>query len=199
MLPESPLLSIITPTLQRESLVAACLSIDSQIGDVTWEHVVMVDQEEFNPDLLARIAHPRRTIAKCPAPHRDGGNTCRRNAWPLTSGQWIAYMDDDNYYADNRVLADACSVLALQPNDIKWALFPITRLGGRFYCDPPRSCHVDTMNFILRREIGQWPDTNAYGSDGVLVDRLMEAQIPYAAFPGFRPIAVLPKISFCQP
>lgn len=193
-------LSIITPTLQRASLVQTCLSIDTQTGPgcggVPWEHIVMVDQPEFDADLLARIEHPRRVIVHCPVPHRDSGNTCRHNAWHLTSGQWIAYMDDDNYYADDQILFEICYRLALQPSHVKWALFPIDRLGQRFYCDPPRSCHVDTLNFILRREIAQWPRTDAYGADGVLVDRLIEDGVPYAAFPDFRSIAVLPKISF---
>lgn len=106
------------------------------------------------------------------------------------------HIDDDNHLADNRVLEDIAEVLVNvnQP----WALFPIERLGGRFYTDPPRSCHVDTLNFILRKELGPWPDTDAYGSDGVVVDDLMARGVPYAAFPDFRPIAVLPKVSFCR-
>lgn len=108
------------------------------------------------------------------------------------------YMDDDNYYADERVFADIAAVLAPLPATVQIALFPINRLGHIFYSDPPRSCHVDTMNFVLRRDVAQWPDTNAYGSDGVLIDRLMEQNISYAGFPQFRPIAVLPKINFCQ-
>jgi len=123
-----PFLSIVTPTLQRESLIEACRSIDNQTGDAPWEHVVMVDQEEFNPVLLDRIRHPRRTVAKCPLPHHDGGNTCRRHAWSLTCGQWVAYMDDDNYYADERVFADLLEVLSPLPKIVQMALFPITRL-----------------------------------------------------------------------
>ena len=192
-----PFLSIITPTLQRESLIETCDSIDAQTFP-EWEHIIMVDQEEFDHALLDRLTRPRRKIAKCPIPHRDGGNTCRHNAWPMALGHWVAYMDDDNYYADDQVFADLYGVLAQQPDEIQWALFPILRLGGRFYSDPPRSCYVDTLNFILRRDIARWPATNAYGSDGVLIDRLMADGVSYAAFPDFRPIAILPKISFCQ-
>jgi glycosyltransferase involved in cell wall biosynthesis len=192
-----PVFSIITATLQRDSLLETCRSIDQQTG-VEWEHIVLVDQEEFKPELLDRIRHSRRTIVKCPFPHGNGGNSCRHNGWHLTTGEWVAYMDDDNYYADDRILADLWQAVRPLPEIVKWALFPITRLGLRFYCDPPRSCHVDTMNFILRREIAQWPNINVYGSDGVLVDRLMEEKVTYAAFPDFRPIAVLPKISFCK-
>ncbi len=192
-----PFFSIITPTLQRESLSAACVSVEAQ-GDVEWEHIIMVDQDELNFALLDRIRRPQRIIVKCQSPHRNGGNTCRRNAWSLTTGQWVYYLDDDNLLVSG-ALEEMEKVLTPLPGTVKWALFPIVRMGGVFYSDPPRSCHVDTLNFVLRREIAQWPDTDAYGSDGVLIDRLMEERVPYAAFPAFPPIAILPKISFGKP
>lgn len=192
-----PFFSIITPTLQRDSLIETCRTIDTQTFQ-NFQHVIMVDQEEFNLSVLDKISSDKRIIAKCHFPHRNGGNTCRHNAFSLTSGEWIYFLDDDNFLADDRVLEDVHTAIMDFPTEIKWALFPITRVGHRFYADPPRSCHVDTLNFILRREVGQWPDTTAYGSDGVLVDDLMARGIPYKAFPDFRPIAVLPKISFCK-
>lgn len=184
--------SIISPTLQRQSLIDTCRSVDSQTFK-DWQHIVMVDCEHLREDLLEKIAHPQRLIVKCPVPHRDGGNTCRHNAWELAIGEWCYYLDDDNRLADDNVLVDIDS--ALMPNPA-WAVFPITRLGGRFFSDPPRSCHTDTLNLVFRRDIAQWPKTDAYGSDGVMVEGLIGRGIPYTAYPDFRPIAVLPKISF---
>jgi glycosyltransferase involved in cell wall biosynthesis len=191
----SKFFSIITPSLLRQSLIRTCESVSSQTCD-SWEHFVICDVEALDQELLKQIEHPQRTIIQCPHPHRDGGNTCRRSAWPLISGEWVFYLDDDNYIADVQVLTDIYAVLSPLPEIVQMGLFPITRLGGRFFADPPRSCHVDTMNFVLRREVAEWPDTNCYGSDGYLIDGLMAAQVKYAAFPDHRPIAILPKISY---
>jgi glycosyltransferase involved in cell wall biosynthesis len=192
--------SIITPTLQRESLVACCDSIDAQTLP-SWQHIVMVDAPSKDRDLCIEIKRNddlgRRWVHCCGVAHKDGGNTCRRTALFGAMGQYIYFCDDDNYLADDRVLEDMATALegaGMPP----WGLFPITRLGGRFFTDPPRSCHVDTMNFVLRSDIAYWPDTDAYGTDGILVDDLMARGVPYVAFPNFRPIGVIPKISFCK-
>jgi hypothetical protein len=186
--------SIITPTIQRQSLIAACESVNSQSYE-NWEHLIQVDRRELNSELMAKIAHPKRTITQCDVEHRDGGNTCRGLAWERAVGQYCYYLDCDNFLADADILADIDSALISNP---AWAVFPITRLGGRFFSDPPRSCHTDTLNLVFRHEYAQWPKTDAYGSDGVMVEDLIGRGIPYTAYPDFRPIAVLPKISFCK-
>jgi len=190
-----PFFSIITPSLQRQSLIDTCVSIDRQ-SCAEWEHIIMVDQEEFDHVLLDLIAHPRRKIFKCSAPHRDGGNTCRHNAWPMALGSWTYYVDDDNFISDERVFADIYEVLSPLPETVKLALFPINRLGARFFSDPPKMCHTDTLNMVIRTEVSRWPMTTAYGSDGLKAEELMAQKVSYIGFPDFRPIAILPKISF---
>jgi len=185
--------TIITPSLQRESLIETCRSVDAQ--EVEWEHLVILDCEEYKPSILQRISHPQRFIMKCPMPHRDGGNTCRHDAYKYVTGDYVIYLDDDNTLADFRVLADISFALESAQTPA-WAIFPINRLGSEFYSDPPRSCHTDTLNMVFRADHAQWPKTDAYGSDGVMLESLKERGVPYAAFPDFRPIGVLPKISF---
>ena len=193
----TPYFSIITPTLQRDSLVDTCKSIVSQ-AFARWEMLIQVDDDVIREDLFAKI-NPMRQIwvEPCGVHHNDGGNTCRREALKRATGEYVWFVDDDNTVADDRVLEDMAKALE-DAGKPPWALFPVTRLGHRFYDDPPRSCHVDTMNFVLRKDIAYWPDTNAYGSDGILVDDVMSRKIPYAAFPNFRPIGIIPKISFCK-
>lgn len=184
--------TIITPTLQRASLVKTCESVDQQTY-ADWQHIVIADVAELN---MPPIAHPNRLILQCPRPHRNGGNTCRHNAWGHATGDYVYYLDDDNFLENPHVLSDLNFILRVSRP--AWAIFPILRLGGRFFSDPPQSCHTDTLNLVLRRDVAQWPDTDAYGSDGVLVESLMERGIPYVAYPHFPTIAVLPKISFCK-
>jgi glycosyltransferase involved in cell wall biosynthesis len=193
----TPYFSIITPTLQRESLVDTYKSIASQTF-VRWEMLIQVDDDAIDEYAFARIGPTRKVwVESCGVRHNDGGNTCRREALKRATGEYVWFVDDDNTVADDRVLEDMAKALE-DAGKPPWALFPVTRLGHHFYTDPPRSCHVDTMNFVLRRDIAYWPDTNAYGSDGILVDDVMSRKIPYAAFPNFRPIGIIPKISFCK-
>ena len=184
--------SIITPTLQRKSLKETCDSVDRQTYK-NWQHVVIADVAELN---LPPIAHKNRLILQCPHPHRNGGNSCRHNALDFCDGDYIYYLDDDNFLADPEVLWDIAYVL--ETSKPPWAIFPIWRLGSIFFSDPPRSCHTDTLNLVLRKDMALWPETDAYGSDGVLVESLKSRGIMYSAYPNFRPIAVLPKISFCK-
>ncbi len=186
--------SIITPTIQRESLAQCCASVDGQTL-IDWEHVIMIDAGSVGHSLWGRIESPKRHLLWCAEPHRNGGNSCRHNAYERISGDYVIYLDDDNYLADSSVLADIDTALANKP---AWAIFPISRLGGRFFSDPPRNCFIDTLNLVLSREVALWPDTTAYGSDGILVDSLLERKVPYASFPNFRPIGIVPTISFCK-
>ena len=87
--------TIITPTLQRSSLVRACNSVDSQSYS-DWQHLVMVDRAKLDHALLAGIHHPQRSVIKCAVPHHNYGNTCRHNAWELATGDYCLMLDDDN-------------------------------------------------------------------------------------------------------
>ncbi len=185
-----PTFSILTPTLQRDSLLKMCESIDRQTF-TAWQHVVAVDCEEWNRPLMAKIAHPQRVLIKCPFPHRNYGNSCRNNAWEYATGEWIWHLDDDNWASDSHVLADLAEALEGVEH---WAIFPIKRHGVRFFNDPPGLCMTDTMNVVVRRERGRWPDGPEYVMDGLWVEAL-KAKYPYRAFPDFPPIGVMPKSS----
>ena len=184
-----PFFTVVTPTLQRESLVQCCSTVDSQTFK-SWQHIVQADSAELNADLIKQIENPQREIYSCGKHHNNGGNSCRRLALERATGDYIIFRDDDNYTPDERIFEDIAEALESAGRPA-WGLFPISRLGGRFYTDPPRSCHVDTMNVVLRRDIAYWPDTDAYGTDGILVDDLMARKVPYVAFP-----CSVPSVSF---
>jgi glycosyltransferase involved in cell wall biosynthesis len=192
-----PFITYVTPTLQRPSLLDTCRSLDNQTF-TSWSHIVLVDCEERDEELLEKIKHPQRGVLQCGRPHRNGGNSCRAAGVKFATGEWVAWADDDNTLYDEHTVERLHMWLSPLGEDVKWALFPIMRLGHRFYTDPPRSCHVDSANFLMRREIAYWPETQAYGTDGVVVDDLMARKVPYVAFPDAEPIGIIPKISFCK-
>lgn len=191
---KQPFFTIITPTLQRESLKIACSTLDSQTFK-DWTHIVVIDCDDWNWPLLDQISRQRRGFMRCEKPHKNGGNTCRHIAWTFASGRYIYYLDDDNYMADATALQRMHDAL-VEADFPLVAFFPIHRLGGRFFPDgKPRICHVDTGNLVVVREIGQWPDTDAYCSDGLFIEDLLKEH-EYKSFPEQAPIMVLPTISF---
>lgn len=178
--------TIITPTLQRRSLIKTCRSVDQQ-SCTDWQHIVVVDRPRLKRSLLAEIAHPQRLIIKCPFPHRNYGNTCRHNAWRQAEGDYCLMLDDDNYLADERILEDIAATLADEP---RWALFPILRYGRRFFNDPPGERKTDTANVVAQRDIARWPDISDYTADGKWVEGLKA--YPHKSLPHFRPIVDMP-------
>lgn len=185
-----PFFSIITPTLQRESLVRCCESVLAQTF-ISWEMIIQVDAESINYELFDRI-HPTRKIwvEECGEHHGNYGNRCRHLAWKRSTGKYLIYLDDDNYLADSEILSDMSAAL-IGADFPEWAVFPIHRHGSVFFHDPPGLCMTDTLNIIAKRKIGRWPDITAREADGHWVEALKIDHLNYAAFPHFRPIGVM--------
>jgi glycosyltransferase involved in cell wall biosynthesis len=186
----TPMFSIITPTLQRESLVQCCESVNNQTLSEGWQHIVIADVEELDDSLIRRIEHPQRIIVKCPYPHRNWANTCRYDAWEHASGMYLVHCDDDNTLFDSRILEDMAEALASSDYP-KFAIFPIFRHGYVFFSDPPRLCYTDTGNLVPQRKIGRWLNIPDATSDGILGEQLA-AEYGATGFPNFRPIITMP-------
>jgi glycosyltransferase involved in cell wall biosynthesis len=146
--------SIITPTLARESLLKTCESIDNQ-NNSDWQHIVMVDVAliafpEKKKVIDAVRKDPRRKIVRCGKQHKDFGNTCRYNAYEYCSGDYVLFLDDDDVYADNKVLETLNQVTK------PWATFP-TLKQGVYYSSEPGLNRMGSGMFMHRREIGRYP------------------------------------------
>ena len=145
-------------------------SITAQTAE-NWEHIVMVDVPlVFDKAKQAIIdslpKDTRRRIIRCGKPHRNYGNTCRHNAWKYATGEYILYLDDDDYLADDRVLETLDTVVK------PWAVFPIRRCGEFWLQLPPGMLKTGNGMFIAKREIAQFPDLPDYCADGLLVENL---------------------------
>lgn len=184
-------LSIITPSIARSSLVKLCETIDNQT-DQDFEHIIMVDIpiKELTDEQKVRLSkfygRPNRKLFFCEQRHFHCGNTCRRNACKFAKGDYIFYIDDDDYFADNGVFD------TLQAVDKDWAIFPMMLNGQRLYADPPQGCQISTGNFMHRRGFVTWPDTTVYESDWAIVSEMMK-KAPWQSFPNWRPLVIHPK------
>lgn len=162
--------SIITPTLVRPTLARLCESIDRQTnGD--WEHIIMVDVPLIVLPAKRAIVDsfpkdPRRKFYRCGKAHKNYGNTCRWNAWEKAKGDYILYLDDDDFYADERVFETLEQVTA------PWAIFPCMRVGDYWFHDPPGLLKTGSNMFMHKRDIGRYPNVPDYCADGMLVEDL---------------------------
>jgi O-antigen biosynthesis protein len=176
--------TIITPTILRSSLLIACESVNNQTCK-DWEHIVIVDCD-MSSDIIEKIAHPQRRLLRCNEAHRDWGHTCVHNVWIEAKGDYVYRLDDDNYLADKNVLED------LKIVTLPWAIFPILRLGKRFFYDPPGIKKTDSGSFLVRRDVARFPGLSRYDADGVFVEEL-EKKYPYQSLGDMRPLMVMPS------
>jgi len=184
--------TIVTPTICRQSLVRLCESIDSQT-QVDWEHLVVVDMPRKNMTadkrkVIAAIPpQAKRSFSYCDKKHNNYGHTCRHQIWEHAKGDYILYVDDDDYLADKDVLRTLDSVT--EP----WAVFPALRNGDAFFHLPPGIGRTGTGMFLHRKDIGRWPDLDSYEADGSFVEELRQ-KYPYQVL-NSRPLVVQPKSS----
>lgn len=184
--------TIVTPTICRPSLARLCESIDGQTYE-GWEHLVMVDlpAEQMttaqNKVLKSLRPSTNRLLLHCDEAHKNYGNSCRHQAWSHVKGEYVLYVDDDDYLADDNVLETLVSVTEL------WAVFPVHRYGARFLRLPPGKFKTGTGMFIHRKETGRWPDLTSYEADTLFAEELVQ-KYPYQVLES-RPLVVLPRSS----
>lgn len=119
--------TIITPTIGRRSLVRTCESLDAQTCQ-NWQHVVMVDGVCELPEGLA---HPNREFHHFLERHNDGGSFARNQAHQYISGDYVLYLDDDDYYKPN--------ALETLDKNIKGEIFGIFPIH---YCGRPHFLQI---------------------------------------------------------
>jgi len=185
--------TIVTPTICRRSLLRLCDSIDSQ-SQSDWEHLVVIDMPRGNMtadqrEIIKSIPlKANRSYSHCDKRHKNYGHTCRHQIWEQAKGDYILYVDDDDYFADKDVLRVLDAVT--EP----WAVFPILRHGKVFFYLPPGRCRTGTGMFIHKKAIGRWPDSDSYEADGCFVEELRD-RYQYQVVES-RPIVIQPKSSY---
>ena len=185
--------TIVTPTICRPSLLRLCGTIDSQTQS-DWEHLVVIDMprdhmNENQRKIMASIpSDQRRSYFYCAKRHNNYGHTCRHQAWEQAQGDYLLYVDDDDYLADEGVLKALDSVV--EP----WAVFPILRHGQVFLDLPPGMFKTGTGMFIHQKKTGRWPDSDSYEADGLFIEKLKK-NYSYQVVDS-RPIVVQPASSY---
>ena len=169
--------SIITPTLVRTSLMRTCGSVDKQTYK-GYEHIVMVDTAPtpMQADVLECLSGIRRNVIYLGKRHNDYGNLARNTAWEHATGDYIMYLDDDDYYMPNALETIAAKLKEL-PKLPDFAVFNCTRMGQQFFHWPPRIEYTCSCQYVHKRVINgnpvKWPTHDStYQSDGRFLESL---------------------------
>lgn len=182
--------TLITPTLIRDTLPRLCKSIDSQTnGD--WEHIVVIDcpLTEHKKIILDQIPpNPKRQFITCTKEHaKDFGNAARRQAFDIAQGEYILDIDDDDFYADDKVFETLTRVTKT------WAVFPVLAYGVRCHPKKPGLGLTGSAMFMYRRDTGmKFPDNLSYSADGELVEQL-KAKYEYEQLDDCRELVIYPQ------
>jgi SAM-dependent methyltransferase/glycosyltransferase involved in cell wall biosynthesis len=187
--------TVITATILRPSLKTACRRLEAQTYK-NWEHIVMIDTP--GADIPEWLPHPQRKIRVCPIPHNNVGNSCRSNAWPLITGDYVIYLDDDNHYHSRSLALLAEAIMRMSPHP-EWGVFPMARMGKIFFNVPPGKNKTDTGQFfhkpIVRGIEIRYLPINDYAADGEMVEKLSRICKPAIINPEI-PLINMPVRSF---
>ena len=140
-------LTIITPTVLRPSLKRLCDSIDAGNHE-DWQHIVIVDDRQL---YMPVDLQDGRRLWGCSCDNwRAHGNPCRALAYKWATGDYITYIDDDNYYTEGAlgILVEAIEKAGCPD----WGVFPMLRDGGRFLNPCVGDCCTDN-NQIFHKPV----------------------------------------------
>ena len=181
---ERIMFSIITPTLNRKFLEITCESIETQSFD-SWEHIVVSDlpgvkQPEWS-------IHPKRKWITNETRLGCFGNHSRNIGNMAARGEWVGYIDDDDFYADRtafrRVLE---AILTLKPGQ-EWIVAPML-YAGELWPGEPVVGKIGTCQMFHKRKVAMrticWPAIQAYAADGIFAESLLKTYGPPARVEG---------------
>ncbi|PYY48078.1 glycosyltransferase family 2 protein [Curtobacterium sp. MCBD17_023] len=102
------MIDVVVPTTGRSTLRRAVMSALAQpeVARV----IVVLDRPEVEVEIASMLAGTRAEIV-C-STGMQGGGACRRIGTRLATADWIAYLDDDDYWAQGRFGEDYVSVLS---------------------------------------------------------------------------------------
>ena len=187
-----PLISVITPTWQRHDLLLdRCIPSVAAQDYPAVQHVIVSD----GPDkvLAGKIAGRSCGAVVWDAlpahdPAARWGHWARLRGLELATGEYIAYLDDDNAYRPGH-LAKLAAALNADPS----AAFAYSQImmhnGGSSYVvgvPPPAYGQIDTSAIMHRRgllDTATWRDAGQLTIDWDIVERWLHAGAGWAHVP----------------
>lgn len=159
--------SVITPTWQRHDLLLnRCIpSVRAQTFPKI-QHVVVSDGPDPDLDLGPSVVFDQ--LPDHPEGPTDYGSRARNRGLELASGDYIAYLDDDNAYRPDHVER---LVAALDENpDADFAFSMLLTTTGHLIGSPPPNYGAIDTSLIMHRagvpqRLGWWPEPHELADD----------------------------------
>lgn len=166
-----PLVSVVVPTKDRPALLAATLRSVCRQEGVPIEVVVVDDGSDDAgavEAVVARLGDARVRVLRQPFP--EGVSAARNRGLAATTGEWVAFCDDDDLWAPSKIVRQ---LQALDESGCSWAYtgaVDINRLNVVTKGSPPPT--PDTV-------VADLPKFNVIpgGCSGVLAARNALAQV----------------------
>lgn len=115
--PSSNTVSVVIPSHNRRHLLRRCLATVLAQENVDVEVLVCDDgSTDGTADAVAAIADPRLRVVRRERPH--GVSAARNLGIAESSGQWVAFLDDDDLWAPNKL---SLQIAALEAADREWS------------------------------------------------------------------------------
>jgi hypothetical protein len=158
--------SFIIATVGRASLERTIESIEPRPGD----EILIVADESLNLHLRPLVHRNYLRFLHCPPGH-DWGHHERTFATPLAKGDFLSFMDDDDYYASgHRSAMD--EAIAANPDGPTIFCMRLHHMGGYvLWRDKELRCgNVGTPMLLIPRDldkIAPWPPH--YGGDSTFI------------------------------
>lgn len=178
-LPESPLISIVTPTYSRpELLLKAVRSAAAQ----DYPNIEIVVVGDGCPDLDAEAVREAAGARACTVEnleknHGAGGAVPRNRGLSLAAGEYVAYLDDDNEFAPDHVSSVYAAMREMR------ATFGFSSMlvdGKDLKFNAPRFQGIDGGCVVHKKSLidkyGPWKDRAAggYAHDWEIIKRWLE-------------------------
>lgn len=156
------MISVIIPTLGRDTLSATLFSLKAQL--LQEDEVIVIGD---GPQPVARdIACSFKALYKETKPTREWGHAQRNLGMEMARGEYLSFMDDDDFYLPGAFQAMR---KAIQEHPGKPFLFKIKDEDRVIWQDPiPHFSNVSSQMVLLpnvKGKLGVW-QKNAYTPDG---------------------------------
>lgn len=118
--------SVVIPTRNRSRLLATTLTSVLWQRTVDLEVVVVEDAStDDTAEMVAGLGDPRVTLVRRDAPR--GPSTARNEGAERTGGEWLAFCDDDDLWAPQKL---AAQVRAVEESARDWVYVGSVNVGG---------------------------------------------------------------------
>lgn len=175
-------LSVITPTIGRDSLYKTCLSVDNlQIvyPAAEVEHIIIVDDPHIQPLVPAKTY---RTVYNLANKSNNYGNTPKHIGWEHATGDFMMYLDDDDYFIfrGNNIQDLYKNMEDSKTKGLLWGTFPAMRMGEYWNNQPPMPGRTMSNQFYHAKydkdeKPIRFPNEEGYAKDGEFIDGLQES------------------------